>query len=133
MNDPDYLGIPAPQVRQRIATCAWHLRLPRGHLADAQQEILHALGRVTFDPQHPSGAAPLTFLTTIINRQLRSYLRKLRQSQRSDRALDETLAEYEQPHAPPHAPPGAPGLYCAARAHRNENRSGIGHRGVAAA
>lgn len=78
MHTNSYAGIVEPNVSQIVACRAARLEIPQEEIADLQQQIVPKLAAFKFDVTRSNGASRTTVLTSVIDRQIRAYLRAKR-------------------------------------------------------
>ncbi len=73
-----YTGMVEPKVARLIVSRARRMRLRPDEIDDVQQQLVPTLASFEFDEARSNGASRTTALTSVIDRQIKAYLRSRR-------------------------------------------------------
>lgn len=90
----NYTGMVEPRVARLIVSRARRLHLRRDEIDDLQQQLVPTLASFRFDETRSNGASPTTALTSVVDRQIRAYLRAKRRYRKRLERLHAQPARY---------------------------------------
>lgn len=89
-----YTGMVESNVTRLIVSRARRLHLSGDEIDDLQQQIVPKVARFQFDAQRSNGASHTTALTSVIDRQVKTYLRTRRRYRRRIQLLSAEPGRY---------------------------------------